>query len=340
MREGQLPFVPLGLVPIHFDVSSHFVSLDTFLRTSLATNVIVGDLNSQLFDNKLAYKLVVLPPEDGTYLIRLGIALLSGYAAVLAFSDTDFGKGVIRGLTNHDPEFWGEMIGSSIRNQLIAPAALPCPDPFAHAFETVVVAQSALAILEREPDDLISMGITSSKFEAALNARNDFYQACEDNQQVHGLGFDESPIFPIRRDDFARLKVSLLDRTDAPIRQTWDASVATIVITSPNWDRNDDQRAWKARLLDGKERYFTIDDEHFWDLVARGKIAPKITDRAQVQWAFPGNQKRRGTVLKVIEFNGEKLGFPLTETEIAEVLKHYNLSTTNNLPLFEQMEDD
>lgn len=111
-----------------------------------------------------------------------------------------------------------------------------------------------------------------------MKRRNGFYQACAADKKVRALGFDDSDEFPIKRKDFARLIVPLAPREDQPASQPWQVEIVVLNVTSPNWDRQDEQRNWKGRDERGRERYFRIEDEQFWALVQGEELNPHIID--------------------------------------------------------------
>jgi hypothetical protein len=108
-------------------------------------------------------------------------------------------------------------------------------------------------------------------------------------------------------------------------------------VTSPNWDRDDRQRVWKGRDSKGRERYFRIDDEHFWTLVKAEQLSIHIIDTIKVQWAFRGTMRspKRIRVLKVLEFNDEVLSEPLDDNALSTILGLHSASPDGQGDLFD-----
>jgi hypothetical protein len=207
---------PIGVIPIHFDVPRHYLPLTTFIETATKTRGVIDTFNREFFDGQLQYELLVFPPDDGSFKSRLGIALLAGWGVVWSFTGSDIGKGFIKGLTNHTPEYWAEQAGAYLQTKALqlqkkrngAASVAPTAAQVRCQFETTIIAESTKSFLQSDQSDLQRVGITTRKFRDAFEARNGFYQACAADQKLSGIGFDESENFPIKRKDFARLQVS------------------------------------------------------------------------------------------------------------------------------------
>ena len=101
----------IGIIPIHFDVPGHYLPLATFVETASKTHSIIDAFNREIFDGKLQYDLLVFPPDEGSFKTKLGFALLAGWGVVWSFTQSDIGKGFIKGLTTHEPAYWAERAG-------------------------------------------------------------------------------------------------------------------------------------------------------------------------------------------------------------------------------------
>jgi hypothetical protein len=173
-------------------------------------------------------------------------------------------------------------------------------------------------------------------FRDAFEARNEFYSACYANREIQALGFEEEPLFPIKRSDFSRLQVALAPREDVPQAGNWIVEIVTLNVTSPNWDREDRNRTWKGKDVNRKERNFSIEDDHFWTLVWNRQINPHIIDTIKVQWAFLVDRRRTPRVLRVLEFNDQVLGEPLDENELTARLGVFTRSSDAQQRLFDR----
>lgn len=167
------PKCAIEIIPIHFDVPAHQIPLSTFIRTAEQTEAVIRSFNRQLFDGKLRYELFVLPPEEGTFLSRLGLVVLAGWGTVWSFTESDIGKAFIKGLTTHEPAYWAEMAGTSLRQQIVNPAqgaemgrstdeqAIKCK------YEAVIVAAATKSFLQKDVAELEAVGVAPRKFRDA-----------------------------------------------------------------------------------------------------------------------------------------------------------------------------
>jgi hypothetical protein len=319
---------PIGIIPIHFDVPVHYIPYSTFTETASRTRAVIDAFNRELYDGQLEYEFLVFPPEEGTFRARLGIALAAGCCGLVwTFSESNIGRGFIEGLTNQTPEHWAKVVGKSVRDKIAAMFKEGDTAPKAGTADRVrcqygatIITESIKSFLQTDQTDLGRVGITTRKFRDAYEARNGFYQACVDDRQVKGIGFDETDDFPIKRKRFAELLVALPPREDQPEAKSWLVDILTIHVTSPNWDGADRKRPWKGRDEKGRECLFRIDDQEFWNLVQARQIDPRIIDAVKVQMAFIGPQRREARVLRVLEYNGQVLGEPLDGNALKAVL--------------------
>jgi hypothetical protein len=63
----------VGIIPLHFDVPSHTLSLKTFIDTASQATGIIGALNQSLFEGQLVYDVYILTPEDGSFKAKLAV---------------------------------------------------------------------------------------------------------------------------------------------------------------------------------------------------------------------------------------------------------------------------
>lgn len=325
-------FAQSGIIPIHFKVPGHFLPLRTFVETAKQTQAIVDVFNRQIFGEQLHYSVLVLPPEPGSFLTRLGIfvtagTILGGLGAAL---ETDMGKGFVRGFTGNEPAYWTERAGVLLREKLLpdgnAPAiTAPTPQDRAEQItSSMIMAEATKTFLQKDALELSRLGADTKRFRDAYEARNLFYKSCYENPQLSALGFEEDEEFPIQRSDFSRLQVTLPPREDQD-EGPWRVTIEMLNVTSPVWDRDDKQRQWKGKDADGHDRYFKIEDENFWELVKDQRLDPHIIDTIKVQWAFHENKVRPkdARVLRVLEYNGERLAEPLDENALNALLGPY-----------------
>ncbi|MDO8900445.1 MAG: hypothetical protein Q7V15_03735, partial [Phenylobacterium sp.] len=210
LRPGQDGATDIQVLPIHFDVPGHAIPLATFVRTSAQAEAVIRSLNRELFEGRLAIEVVVLPPEDGTFLARLGVILGAGVAAIAWFVESDVGKGFLKGLTEHEPAYWAEQLGKGVRSstQSIVETS-EAHHSAEREYGELLVSEMAKAFLRKDNDELARAGITPKQLRDAFDAKNEFYQACTETADLRAIGFSETADFPIRRSDFVRLQTVL-----------------------------------------------------------------------------------------------------------------------------------
>ncbi len=334
----------LAALPIHFDLPAHAIPLDTFVCTAEQVAVIIASLNRELFDGKLKYEILVLPPQEGTFKSSIGVKLFAGWIAVWTFTESDIGQAFIRGLTLKEPAQWAEQAGSAIRDQIVSNNddetigetvdASTDDKAKCHAAAEFIV-DATKSFLQTDVAELETVGITTTRFRDGYSARNEFYEACVATPDIRAVGFEDEPIFPIDRSDFAHLQVALppaREEDDEP----WHTDLVDLKVTSPNWEREDRQRSWKARDAQGRERLFRIEDEQFWGLVKAERLNIHIMDTIKVQWAFHGkaSSPKNIRVLRVLKFNDDVLSEPLDENALDAILGAFSEIETAQGDLF------
>lgn len=319
------------IIPFHFDVPGNYLPLRTFLETASQAEAVVTSFNDKFFEGKLQYELLVLPPEPGTFLSKFAIlVVLGGLWHVL---ESDMGKAFVKGLTGYEPAHWTEIAGERVREKLVLKDTTSAEknDELQRHSEAIIVAESVKGFFKKDNEELTKVGISVKIFRDAYEARNIFYQICSENAAIRGVGFSETDEFPIKRPDFARLQVVLPPKESEPDENPWHVSIATLTVTSPNWDQNDTQRLWKAKDSYGRDRYFKIEDEGFWSLVKDKKLSPHIMDTLKVQWAFHiyGSRMRELRVLRVLEYNDNYIADPLEGDTLDTLLGPYDENSTD-----------
>lgn len=321
----------IQVFPIHFDVPGHALPLSTFVDTSLQTEGVIRALSNEIFEGQLQFEIVVLPPSEGSFLTRLGVVLLAGWGMVWTFTESDIGQAFIKGLTGNEPAHWAENAGAALRKSV----AGDDDQEVQREAAGVIVCEATKAFLSTPNSELKRAGISEAQFRNAYEAKNNFYESCEAVPRLAGVGFEERPQFPIKRDDFPRYQSVLPPKEDDP-DQPWFAAVTQLRVTSPNWDREDRARNWKAKDYHGRDRYFRIEDEEFWQRVAMNAIDAHVIDSIKVQWAYQGRpeQPKNCRVLRVLEYNGTVLARPLAEDALLAMLGNLAQSPPEHPDLF------
>lgn len=325
------------VIALHFNVPKHNLPLREFIATASNTQGIIDAFNNEIFNGKLRYELLVVPPESGTFKSFLKVVITAA-GGVLAVCETDIGKAFVSGLTGQEPAYWAKVAGEKIRE---AVKEYEVDDEEKTEVEarqnaSLIVSEITKGFLQKDYDELRKMGISKENFREAYSARNEFYQACYQNDAIRSIGFDKTDDFPIHRRDFPRFIIDLPTKEDEEPDRDWVVEITHIKVTSPNWDRADETRQWKAKAEGGRPAFFAIDDEKFWYQVKVEELHTQVVDNLKVQWAFVEENGRRKHihVLRVLEFNGDHISDPLDDDELKLALHRYERRDADQPRLF------
>ena len=340
---------PSERIFLHFDVPQHHIKLETFIATANSTKRIIDKLNSEFFEDNLTFELIVEPPKNGSFLSLLkirfkGTAIAGG--VTFAFLNSPVGAAFIEGLTDKTPVEWARLLGEAtsrtaadVTDQLSKKTlveeqrAKPIID---QKCAIKIMASMTQGALEKDNIELKQLGLENGDMVEIMHARADFYEACVQDSDVFGVGFGEENDFPVPRRSFP-------ERAQRPLRKEPDnddseliVEIETIYVNSPNWDQEDQSmRKWKGKDTARKDCYFSIQDADFWQLVRQKELHVQGFDKLKVQRAYnntAGKPKDR-KVLKVLEYNDEKLGEPLSrESLISLIGLHGNGFTFDTQP--------
>lgn len=325
MTEFTAPPLSVNTIPLHFDVSEHAISLDTFIATAEQTQKIIEAFNQEIFSGTLVFDIIVVPPEPGTFLSKLEFYLLSGATALFAFLNSPLGEGYVKGFTDLTPQEWMQKLGESHKALIQAPEN----DKEANAkiVSEAVIAEMTKSALSKSNDEFLTIAPLQGQLTATIEARCQFFEACIANKEIKGVEFSKNGHFPIKRRDFPALAI----RPPVPEKEEeedeWFSSIEQIYVTSPNWDR--EGRKWKGKDAGRKDCLFEIEDDLFWHHVKYRELRVDIYDQLKVQWVFRQKDGKLTDrrVVRVIEYNGEHLNEPMNRDELDEFLK----STTKEI---------
>lgn len=342
---------PAELIFLHFDVTQHHLKLETFIAIANSTKRIIDKLNSEFFEDNLIIELIVEPPRNGSFLSLLkicfkGTAITGG--AAFAFLNSPVGAGFVEGLTDKTPAEWARLLGEANSRTAADVLDKSSEKPLAEKQSAKPIIDQKCAIkimvsmtqgvLEKDNVELKQIGLENGDMVEILHARADFYEACVQNNDILRVGFSEENDFPIPHRSFP-------ERAQRPLRKEPDdndteliVDIETIYVTSPNWDQEDQSmRKWKGKDSARKDCYFSIQDANFWQLVRQKELHVQGFDKLKVQWAYnnaAGKPKDR-KVLRVLEYNDEKLGEPLSHESLISLVGPHgsglNFDTQPNL---------
>ncbi|APO67516.1 hypothetical protein IE4872_CH01895 [Rhizobium gallicum] len=319
----------------HFDVEEHHLKLETFIQTAESARKVVASLNENLFNKSLKYELIVLPPDEGSFLTKLAIWVGIGWG-IIQFLDSDIVAAYIDGLTGKSPAEWAKEFGEANQETgkmayvAISSEGKPAKDKAACQLSASIVVAMTRGVLEKDTSDLKKIGMDVGTLTDALDARAEFYAACIHDGDVGRVGFSPDDVFPIPRSSFAERAQKPPRKPEEDKPPEWTVSIESIYVTSPNWDEDDQRvRHWKGKDQSRRDCYFVIDDAEFWALVKKKDLRVDVLDNLKVQWAcqiVDGRPKNR-RVVRVLEYNGNKLAEPLKADALDAILGQHKAVT-------------
>ena len=326
------------LLPIHFDLPRHVIPLQTFIETAENAGRIAEVINQELFGGSFTLEVVIVPPEEGTFLSRLGfvvtaVSIFVG-TAIIAGPLGDFGSGMFEEIVSKDASDVGKDLVKGVRAAFEELTSTSEDKEAKCAAASIVTVAAVKWILQEDNDDLETLPMAPA-LKDALIAKRRFYDACKEVPDLKSIGFSERPTFPIKRSDFQRISQVPEGMDD----DEWRVAIENITGTSPNWNRKDTARTWKGIDQDGHARFFVIRDERFWEMVLRGDLNPRIADSMRVQWAYRQGPKRRKNhvVLRVLEFNGVKVSDQMADAELRPFLDSFKRVRNDQLSLLDDV---
>lgn len=334
----------LGLIPLHFQVPEHSLPLRDFIATATSASDLLEALNQEVLGGKLKFQVLVVPPKPGTFLELLAVAIVGG-GALWGFVGSDIGKGFVEGLTGKPPAEWAKSLGRYFRSKLLDDSSGELlttseqVDSIAmQKFEVLLIGEIFKAFLTENSDKLHRLGITPKSFREAFEARNSFFQACQNNKKVQAIGFTEEEEFPLKRRDFAAQLVALPAKLETEKPLEWVVGVERVIVPSPMWSKElQARRGWFGKYGDGKEAHFVVEDEEFWLKRDTGVLHLKPNDHLRVQWAYIEARGRRSQfrVLRVLDFNDQSLSQPLSDEALRAILGGYTSNDDDQHLLFD-----
>ncbi len=303
-------------IPMHFDTGDiHYLPVDDFISFSNDMKNIVCDFNKIIFDNSLNIKVIILPPEDGTFLNKMGIIIVGGtifVAQTASFTDTDYGKGLVMGLTGNNPVYYGEKHGELIKDV-------------------------SIGFLEKTTEELknIIKKDDEKKLSKSYFQKSNFYQKCIDNVDIKGVEFaDVFSDFKITRDGF-------LSRIKTEDDDTWsEYKLHELIVVAPVNIKNKTQQ-WKMKDKEnGEPINFFMEDRKFLLDYLTGDYPLKETEKDDVMVVMVKYDKKmenglekviKKEAIKVYKINNEELSPVPKDTTIEGIVISVD-KIRNNIP--------
>lgn len=281
---------------IHLNSEEHYLTTEEFVQIVNATQEIYKDLKTNLIETEDDIKLIILPPEKGSFLIDLAVTggkVVSSIGPVVAvttvttcaFLETEIGKKFIKGLTGNEPGFYAEKYGK-------------------------LLSDCIKGIYTKNIHELKAIIPTIVNLDASLKAKSNFYVICNSNKGIKSIGFDETENYPIERDSFFDHMTNDIIRELPPVEKIQKLIIEkpTIVEKKGNWFCQDAETKEYLSV--------SIEDNYFIDSVLEGKnplkqskdpdtIVGKVIYNKQL---VNGKERKKSTIITdVYKFNDRQL---------------------------------
>lgn len=323
---------------LHFNVPNHQIDLKTFLSTATEVQNVFDALNNDLFGGAIEAKLILVPPEEGTFLGKIKIITVSGGVFLFAFLHSPVGEAYVEGLTGQTPQHWAKALGEY--NRSLVEKSLQEQSEADEGLEDLLLVEFVKGVLSKNNQELQNISPTETTLNDAMIARSSFYDACLSDREVSAVGFDPSENFPINRQDFPVLARRPEAQAVEETRLEWHIRVEKLFVTSPNWDRATQQvRKWKGKDADLRDCLFIIDDDLFWNHVKFHNLKVDILDELKVQWVFQIREQKiiNRKVVRVLEYNGDIISEQLPLADVRNYIQSidHQISSDEQRDLFE-----
>lgn len=315
------------LFPISYEVPNHVLDFDTVVKAGRGVRQTYRSAGIALYATDFEPELVIGAFEEGSVVQWIGKKSMQAVFIGTAFAAQEFSDGFLETATGKTFRDWGSVA---------AEYAKELPEAFDEWTEgserslqqKLIEAETCRRILEVDEDELESiLSERPDAAQAAESGRRTFYEACRSNRELPSVRFGTLPgAIRIRRSEFrSRTRRTAIQSGGlvADIAGLWKSEILDIEVTSPNWDRLDQQRGWKGKLASGKHIYFHIEDSAFWRKVLDHSLTAAAPDQmiAQVVFEDVNGRYKNAVAIRVLQFNGEAISKKVGEQELRSKLE-------------------
>lgn len=313
---------PQILFPIVYETRENYLDIETIVRTAKGVEETFLGTSIALYGSPDHIELIFGGADSGSVKQWIGKKARQGALIGSAFAAQQFTDGFLETATGKTFRDWG------------ATAAEYSKDLPSTVYEAIqkqlIEAELCRKLLEAEEDEVDSiLAERPDAASAVQKGRRIFYESCRANEQIPSVRFGLAPSSPrIVRSKFSeRTKRLSIGRTVSaiPLAGKWRTAILTIEVTSPNWDRLDQQRGWKGTLRDGKHIYFHISDSAFWRQVLEGTLETKTPDIivAQIIYEDVNGRYKNADAIRILKFNGYDISAEISKEVVVSRLQDY-----------------
>ncbi len=321
----------LVFFPITFETSSHSIKYSTFQRCGAGVLDAYRSAEIALFGSTSELELELGAFEESSFRAWFGAVsvVMSGWAA------QEFAGGFIQGLTGKTLDEYGQMAAAFVKD-----GTKETVDTIANLMAAAETCSSILAVDNNAFEEAMSERPEAA--DLGMSGRMKFYEACKNNPEIPSVRFGISSHAPrVTRNQFSAR--GRRDRIEPHPTEdqlgtvgNWRSIILDFTVTSPTWDREDNQRKWKGRLDDGRYIYFDIADSSFWKKVLDKELETASPDLMKAQFLYQdvNGRYKSARAVKVISFNNQFISSPLSNDEVLARLEELNASPVHQNELF------
>lgn len=179
----------LALLPLHFDIDSHVIKIDTLISGLKAVDEIAKGLNKVHFNDQLSLTVLALPSEEGGFLANVGLAVrLLGATSLATLGSAASAISIYE--SDVFASWYQECTGEELTKNAMS-------KELSEVF--VCAVQGVLLTSVGEMTDFINR---TPDFDGAIRSKTRLMRHCINDHDVRGLGFSSSHDFRITRGDF------------------------------------------------------------------------------------------------------------------------------------------
>lgn len=317
---------------IHFDVSSHRLTIDEFYETAKTIQTITDGFNELLFARKPTVEVYVRPPEKGGLVEVLELIIKEHplVPVVVVPVGLLFLEGIIKDITGKNIGEMGQTFSAETR-KIIQDMVTSTSNDLQQLKVDIPIGLELLkgsveAFLQKEPQEIKKIeGSSKIPLDASL-AKNKFYTMCAKSGRIKGLGFSREHKFPIKQQDFIKHVVAEPIQTDV-IQKRYELHEVTIIAPV---NVQDSQVQWKTKdKRTGRRVSFLMEDDNFRKEFFGGLYPLKETKKDDEMLVYveyittirpDGKKHEKRQAIKVYRFN---------EREISPVPNDIKLNVKN-----------
>ncbi len=313
-------------VILRYETPGNYFPVPAFIAVQGSLVQAIEAIGRGYFGDELVLEVRMLPFESGSFRTRIAVVVVAIGTATYAFLESKMGIAIVEVLSGKNPVEWIKHYGKEMG---LPDSSTNLHHPDVHTALIVrklcahVTVEATASFLSSSELNKSVLQVDVSRFRNAYHAKNEFYSACENINQLRGIEFENNSGEHIRSYEFRQ---HISPEPIYPGRR-WSAQLIDVAVVSPNWDPNDRRHRWKSLDYNGQSLSFVIEDPAFWELVRKDKLQVSCRDRMHAQLiVFEKNKqtdpwhRSRTTyihvVLRVLQYGKTMISGPMSDEEV------------------------